>query len=143
MYDNPLSFLSDSHKSLAYLVKEALSSLGCEDSYLKKLDSFSTITLDFTNANSINLSIEEERLCIWSHFNQDLSSLTLNSKRVLELISNPIDGIEMNLPVLGTSDNRVYIKALINVDILEDRHRFAKTIDNFYTLIKHISEMIN
>jgi len=124
------------------LVKEALSSLGCKDSYLNKLDSFSTLTLEFSNTNSINLSVEEERLCIWSHFNQELSSLTLNSKEILELISEPIDGIEMNLPVLGASDNRVYIKALIKIDILEDRYCFAKTIDDFYSLIREMFQII-
>ncbi|MGL4757648.1 MAG: hypothetical protein ACRCXB_35290 [Aeromonadaceae bacterium] len=90
MISDPLSFSQNIHQDLSNLVRSALSELGVSNDLTNHFDSHSTISIDLDEGSSINISLIEDRIYIWSFLNVSEEQLIMRSHLVIPSISNHI-----------------------------------------------------
>ncbi|GLT19803.1 hypothetical protein GCM10007938_35860 [Vibrio zhanjiangensis] len=138
MYRDPLSFSQNTTQDLAESVRYALKQLGCSEELLSGFDSYSTIKMEFDDCKDVHISLENDRLWLWSRFNTKVSDLTHFSQSILELLSRPMLNVETSQPVIGECEDGFEIKALINPRCIDDVNEFSSVIEDFHSVIKSV-----
>lgn len=137
MIYNPLSFSQNVHQDLGLLVRNALSGLGVSEELLNNFDSHSTIAIDMDTGFSINLSLVDDRLFIWSFLPLSKEILLSNSRSILSALASPVEYVEMGRLVLGECDGGFELKALTNLDALKE-DKLGLALTNFNKVINLI-----
>jgi type III secretion system chaperone len=137
MISNPLSFSQNIHQDLRSLVRDALSGLGVSDNLLNDFDSHSTIAIELDGGFSINISLVDDRLFVWSFIPLSEEQILSNSRSILSTLISPVECIETGHLTLGQCDGGFELKALINIDSL-NRNMLSQIFCDFnhtHTLI--------
>ena len=128
--NNPLSFSQNIHQGLSSLVRNALSELGVSDTLLNNFDSHSTIAIEMDSGLSINISLENDRLFVWSFISLSEEQLISNSRSILSTLTSPIESVETGCLSLVKCDGGFELKALMNIDLLKE-NKFGKLLIDF------------
>ncbi|MEY4922477.1 MAG: type secretion system chaperone SpaK [Pseudomonadota bacterium] len=137
MNHSPLSFSQNIHNELSVLVRDALSKLGVPDLLLNDFDSHSTISIDLGEEKSINISVIDDRLFIWSFILMSEELLIDNARSIMPVITTAIDYVETSHLTLGKCNDGFELKALINPLALAE-NKFSQVINDFYSALKMI-----
>ncbi|MFI0489108.1 MAG: hypothetical protein ACH344_07415 [Yersinia sp. (in: enterobacteria)] len=137
MNHSPLSFSQNIHNELSVLVRDALSKLGVPDLLLNDFDSRSTISIDLGEDKSINISVIDDRLFIWSFILMSEELLIDNARSIMPVITTAIDYVETSHLTLGKCNDGFELKALINPLALAE-NKFGQVINDFYSALKMI-----
>ncbi|KAA0944740.1 MULTISPECIES: SPI-1 type III secretion system chaperone SpaK [unclassified Pseudomonas] len=135
---NPLSFSQNIHHELSLLVRDALTELGVPDRLLHDFDSHSTIAIDMNEERSINISLVDDRLFIWSFIPISEELLIDNSKSIIPVITTAMEHIETGHLTLGKCNDGFELKALVNPLALVE-NKLSQVIYNFHSALKIIS----
>lgn len=135
---SPLSFSQNIHDELSSLVRDALIEQGVSDQLLHDFDSHSTIAIDIGEGKSINISLIDDRLFIWSFISTSEDLLIDNARHIMPVITTAIEYIEAGHLTLGKRSDGFELKALINLNALVE-NRFGKLIHDFHDALKIIS----
>lgn len=114
MFYNPLSFSQNVHQELSLLVRDALTVLRVPDYLLQDFDSHSTIAIDMGEERSINVSLVDDRLFIWSFIPIGEELLIENARLIMPIITSTMDYVEMGHLTLGECNDGFELKALID-----------------------------
>lgn len=135
---SPLSFSQNIHDELSSLVRDALTELGVSDELLHGFDSHSTIAIDINEEQSINISLVDDRLFIWSFIPISEELLIDNARRIIPVITTAMEYVETGHLTLGKCSDGFELKALINLDALVE-NKFSEVIHGFHGALKIIS----
>jgi len=138
MMYNPLSFYQNVHRELSSLVRDALIELGVSDRLLDSFDSHSTIAIHMVEEQSINISLVEDRLFIWSFIPISEELLIDNSRSVIPVITTAMEYVETGHLTLGRCNDGFELKALINPLALVE-NKLNQVIRDFHGAMKIIS----
>ncbi|WP_092223025.1 hypothetical protein [Pseudomonas sp. NFACC08-1] len=134
---NPLSFSQNVHQELSSLVREALTVLGVSDRLLHDFDSHSTIAIDMDEEWSINISLVDDRLFVWSFIDISEELLIENSRSVIPVITSPMEYVETGHLTLGKCDDGFELKALID-PLAVAGNKLGQVIRDFHGALKVI-----
>ncbi|MCL1123164.1 InvB/SpaK family type III secretion system chaperone [Shewanella surugensis] len=135
----PLSFSQHYHQSLEYLVEQALLSLACPPEKLTGFRSHSSIHLEFDSLPNITLSIENDRLWLWSAFNDLTAALiTQQAAEIFTLLQEPIPFLELEQAMLVKTPTGYELKALVDIACLHSPQNLGTIIEYFYQKIDAI-----
>ena len=140
----PLSFSQHCHHGLAILVEQALINLGCPQDKLSVFQEHATIHLEFDGVPNISISIEDDRLWLWSAF-IDLST-TLCHKHASELftlLQAPIPNIELEQAILIEAKQGYELKALIDPACLHAPQNLGSIIEYFHQKVDGLCQIFN
>lgn len=127
---SPLSFSQNIHRELSSLVCDALNELGVSDQVLHGFDSHSTITIDMGEGPSINISLVDDRLFVWSFIPMSEDMLIENARGIMPVITAVVEYVETGHLTLGKCSDGFELKALVNPRALVENklnevlHRF-------------------
>ncbi|CAM3788685.1 hypothetical protein [Vibrio aquimaris] len=138
MYRDPLSFSQNTTQDLAQSVRHALMQLGCSEELLLGFDSYSTIKMEFDDCEDVHISLENDRLWLWSRFNTKVSDLNHFSLSILKLLSKPMLNVETSQPVIGECEDGFEIKALVNPNCVDNVSEFSSVVEDFHSVIKSV-----
>ncbi|WP_114783418.1 hypothetical protein [Vibrio tetraodonis] len=134
---DPLSFSQNIHQDLSSLVRAALSGLGVSDNLLNDFDSHSTIAIELDDGLSINISLADERLFVWSFLSVSEEQLLFNSRNILSTLISPVEFVETGSLSLGKSDGGFELKVMVNLDSLKDG-KLGEILSSFNNQLKFI-----
>lgn len=128
---------------LAALVESALLEMGCDSSLLGKIDSHSTIALDFNGRPSIYVSEKEGDIWLWSKIYEyhDEAFDQLAPKLLKELMQG-YEFIRGEHPALVTNEGYFELKALVHTHCLVDGKNFAQALNGFFECVGNFLETI-
>ncbi|MNJ50200.1 hypothetical protein D3C77_454630 [compost metagenome] len=86
---------------------------------------------------SINISLVDDRLFIWSFLPLSKEILLSNSRSILSALASPVEYVEMGRLVLGECDGGFELKALTNLDALKE-DKLGLALTNFNKVINLI-----
>lgn len=132
---SPLSFSQNIHRELSSLVCEALTELGVSDQVLHGLDSHSTITIDMDKGPSINISLVDDRLFVWSFIPMSEDMLIENARGIMPVITTVVEYVETGHLTLGKCSDGFELKALINPRALVE-NKFNEVLHGFHGVLK-------
>lgn len=134
---SPLSFSQNVHNEFSSLVRDALTELGTPDQLLHDFDSSSTIAIDINEGQSINISLIEDRLFIWSFIPISEDLLINNARHIIPVITAEMEYIETGHLTLGKCRDGFELKALIRPSALVE-NKFSEVIHGFHGALKII-----
>lgn len=134
---SPLSFSQNIHRELSSLVCDALIELGVSDQLLHGLDSHSTITIDLDEGPSINVSLVDDRLFVWSFVPMGEDLLIDNARSIMPVITTVVECVETGHLTLGKCGDGFELKALINPRALIE-NKFNEILHGFHGALKII-----
>ncbi|WP_299490088.1 hypothetical protein [uncultured Shewanella sp.] len=138
----PLSYSNHYHQSLESLVEQALISLECPAEQLTGFRDHSSIHLEFENLPDITISIENDRLWLWSAFSELTSTLiTQQAAELLSLLQQPIPNIELDQAVLVQANQGYELKALVDPSCLHIASNLGMIIEYFYQKVDGIKKL--
>lgn len=133
-----LSFSQNIHHELSSLVRDALTELGVSDQLLHGFDSHSTIAIDLNEGLSINISLVDDRLFIWSFIPIGEELLIDNARHIMPVLTTVMEYVETGHLTLGKCNDGFELKALINPSALLE-NKFSEVIYGFYGALKIVS----
>jgi|GEM_PF-3091440 len=134
---SPLSFTDNIHNDLSSLVRDALVELNVPAGILNNFDSHSTITIDIVDKPSINISLVDDRVFIWTFISISEELLIHNARRIIPVITTAMEHVETGSLVLGKGNDGFELKALINPIALAES-KLSQIINHFYNALKII-----
>lgn len=134
---NPLSFSQNIHRELSSLVCDALTELGVSDQLLHGFDSHSTITIDMNEGPSINISLVDDRLFVWSFIPMSEDLLIDNARDIMPVITTGMAHVETGHLMLGKCSDGFELKALVNPRALVE-DKFNEILHGFHGALKVI-----
>ncbi|WHS62129.1 hypothetical protein [Pseudomonas sp. G2-4] len=134
-----LSFSQNVHQELSSLVRDALAVLGVSDCLLHDFDSHSTIAIDIYEEQSINISLVEDRLFIWSFIAISEELLIENSRYIMPVITSAMEYVETGHLTLGKCNDGFELKALVD-PLAVVGNKLSQVIYDFYAALKIISD---
>lgn len=138
----PLSFSNHYHQSLESLVEQALISLECPPEQLAGFRSHSSIHLEFEDLPDITISIENDRLWLWSAFSELTPELiTQQAAELLSLLQQPIPNIELDQAVLVHASKGYELKALVDPSCLHLASNLGMILEYFYQKVAGINQL--
>lgn len=141
--NNPLMFSSQVNQSLTQLLQEALVKLSCPSDKLNDFDHFSTILIELDGLPDVRVSLNNDRLWIWSLFEQlDEKALLLQASSVFRLLQEPVEFIELNQLMLGKVDKDYVLKALVTPASLNTENALSVVIQKFYEILKSFCSLL-
>ncbi|MCL9783394.1 hypothetical protein M9194_18350 [Vibrio sp. S4M6] len=141
MINNPLSFSQHIHQDLSLFVRDALSGLGVSDSQLNDFDSHSTISIDLTDGEPINISLINDRLIVWSVIPLSTEQLFSDARAILSTLTTPFDSVETGSLSLGMCEGGFELKALVNIDALKEK-KLGKVLSDFNSVSSSIYQPV-
>ncbi|MBK5528899.1 hypothetical protein JFT91_15050 [Pseudomonas sp. TH08] len=138
MSHSPLSFSQNIHHELSSLVRDALTDLNVPDHLLHDFDSHSTITIDMNEERSINISLIDDRLLIWSFIPISEELLIDNARRIMPVLTTVMEYVEAGHLTLGKCSDGFELKALVDLRALVE-NKFSQVIHDFHGALKIIS----
>jgi hypothetical protein len=135
---SPLSFSQNTHHELSSLVRDALTELGVSVRLLHDFDSHSTIAIDMVEERTINISLVDDRLFIWSFIPISEELLIDNSRSIMPVITTAMEHVETGHLTLGRCNDGFELKALINPLALVE-NKLSQVINDFHSALKIIS----
>lgn len=136
---NPLSFSQNVHQDLSLLVRDALIGLGVSDRLLHDFDSHSTIVIDMDEDQSINVSLVDDRLFVWSFLEISEELLIESSRKVIPVITHAMEYVETGHLTLGKCNDGFELKALID-PLAVAGNKLSQVIHDFHSALKIISD---
>ncbi|KMN82993.1 hypothetical protein VK98_05720 [Chromobacterium sp. LK11] len=133
-----LSFSQNIHHELSSLVRDALTELSVSDQLLYGFDSHSTIAIDLNEGLSINISLVDDRLFIWSFIPIGEELLIDNARHIMPVLTTVMEYVETGHLTLGKCNDGFELKALINPSALLE-NKFSEVIYGFYGALKIVS----
>ncbi|MFL7963396.1 hypothetical protein ACEI36_14290 [Pseudomonas kielensis] len=137
MFYNPLSFSQNVHQELSSLVRDALTVLRVPDYLLQDFDSHSTIAIDMGEERSINVSLVDDRLFIWSFIPMGEELLIENARLIMPVITSAMDYVETGNLTLGKCNDGFELKALIDPLALVE-NKLNQIIHDFHDALEVI-----
>ncbi|MFF7062410.1 hypothetical protein [Pseudomonas sp. NPDC008258] len=119
------------------MVRDALSELGVSDQLLHGFDSHSTIAIDMLEELSINVSLIDDRLFIWSFIPISEELLIGNARRIMPVITTLIEYLETGHLTLGKCSDGYELKALVNPCALVEK-KLGEVILGFHGALEVI-----
>lgn len=111
--------------------------LGVSDRLLHDFDSHSTIAIDMDEEWSINISLVDDRLFVWSFIDISEELLIENSRSVIPVITSPMEYVETGHLTLGKCDDGFELKALID-PLAVAGNKLGQVIRDFHGALKVI-----
>ncbi|WP_299007477.1 hypothetical protein [uncultured Shewanella sp.] len=140
----PLSFSQHNQQSLKTLVEQALISLDCPQDKLTSFGEHASIHLEFDNLPNISISIENDRLWLWSAFTDLTSTLCLNhAGELFTLLQFPIPNVELEQAILVEAKQGYELKALVDPACLHAPQNLGSIIEYFYQKVDGICQIFN
>lgn len=131
-------------KDIAELVQEALLEIGCDPTLLGKIDSHSTIALDFHDRPSIFVSQKEDEVWLWARLTEHhADAFDQLSPALLKGLMKGYAFIRAEHPSLVVNEGYVELKALIHEGYLNEGARFAEALNGFFECTESFSQIIN
>lgn len=137
MFYNPLSFSQNVHQELSSLVRDALIVLRIPDYLLQDFDSHSTIAIDMGEERSINVSLVDDRLFIWSFIPIGEELLIENARLIMPVITSAMNYVEAGHLTLGKCNDGFELKALIDPFALVE-NKLNQIIHDFHGALEVI-----
>lgn len=132
------------HIDMAGLVQEALVHLGCPQDMGSRLDNHSTITFEFDNLGPLHLSVEDERVWLWTYVGEMHEQvLSLYGVEILTHLMQPKAFLQMEHPVLCLHDGKWLYKGLVSNKYLHSGEEFSQVLDGFLLSITDLSRILN
>lgn len=121
---------------LAVLVEGALLEMGCDSSLLGKIDSHSTIALDFNGRPSIYVSEKDGDIWLWSRiFEHHDEAFDQLAPKLLKELMHGYEFIRGEHLALVINDGYFELKALVHSNCLVDGKSFAQALNGFFECI--------
>ncbi|WP_298773621.1 hypothetical protein [uncultured Shewanella sp.] len=140
----PLSFSNHYHQSLESLVEQALISLECPAEQLTNFHAHSGIHLEFNRIPNITISIENDRLWLWSAFSELTPKLiTQQAAELLSILQQPIPNIELDQAILVKANQGYELKALVDPSCLYVASNLGMIIEYFYQKVDGIEKLFS
>lgn len=140
----PLSFSQHCHQSLAMLVEQALISLDCPQDKLTGFQEHASIHLEFDGLPNITISIENDRLWLWSAFIDLSPTLCLNhASELFTLLQAPIPNIELEQAILIEAKQGYELKALVDPTCLHAPQNLGSIIEYFHQKIDALCQIFS
>ncbi|MGB0894084.1 MAG: hypothetical protein ACPGUD_06720 [Parashewanella sp.] len=134
-----LSFSSHSHLDLKKLIEQSFVLLGVPKQKLGRFDAFSTIQVQLKNNVLINVSLENDRLWIWSPIFLNERQLIEKASVLIPIITTAMAQVETAQFNLGMAEQHYELKALISPIDLTEKH-LANLINFIFIAIKQLAE---
>lgn len=141
MFDQPLSYSQNVYQDLSYFVRDALTKLGTPSDKIEDFNAFSTIQIDLEDNSSINISLQDDRLWLWSLIPMSEEQVVSEARSILPAITEQVEHIETGQLVFGKCDNGYELKALINLESLRE-NKLKDIISIFHTLLLKIMQSL-
>lgn len=140
---NPLSFSSQISPRLDQIVVEMAAQLGLPVDRIRSIEQESSIALQVQDLPDVLLSVADDRLWIWSLLPvRDENQLFSHAAEILEILIEPVDGVETGQLTLGNGENGYELKALIKLEELKYEHGLKQTVLGFTTQLYKISQTL-
>ncbi|MCL1125653.1 InvB/SpaK family type III secretion system chaperone [Shewanella surugensis] len=140
----PVSFSNNYHQSLESLVEQALISLECPPEQLTGFRSHSSIHLEFDALPDISISIENDRLWLWSAFSELTPTLiTQQAAELFTLLQQSIPNIELDQAVLVQANQGYELKALVDPSCLHLASNLGMVLEYFYQKVADINQLFD
>lgn len=140
----PLSFSQHNHQSLTTLVEQALISLECPQDKLTGFQDHASIHLEFDNLPNISISVEYDRLWLWSAFTDLTSTLCTNhASELFTLLQLPIPNIELGQAILIEAKQGYELKALVDPACLHSPQNLGSIIEYFHQKVDGLCQIFN
>ncbi|WP_163835617.1 InvB/SpaK family type III secretion system chaperone [Spartinivicinus ruber] len=139
MIHQPLSYSQNVYQDLSIFVREALAKLGTPSEKLEDFNAFSTIQIDLEDNLSINISLQDDRLWLWALLPMSEEQLVSEARTIFPVITEPVEYIETGQLVFGKCENGYELKALINLESLNN-NKLKEIIASFHSLLSKIKK---
>ena len=130
------------HIDIAELVRESLRASGCQESYLNEFDGHSTIALEFDNCPNILISLNDEKVVIWSQLAEHSpNTIFQNAGSILELVMTPVEFSVTGQYQIKEMDGYTVLHCTCRDDCLSPEI-FSDVLEKFYLNLFRYSEVI-
>lgn len=141
---NHLSFSAQQNLALPELVQEAVIRLGFPKDRFNSLSPHDTIVIRLHELPDMMLSVQEDRLWIWSLLPVvSENRLTDMAAELLSILLIPVVGVETGQLVMGMSENGCELKALVNLDYLKWEEGLLPVFESYIERLTSICRALN
>ncbi|WP_338524082.1 hypothetical protein NUH87_31050 [Pseudomonas batumici] len=130
---------------LPTLLRESLEHLGCDKEIVGNVDQHSPIMLEFNDAASIFLAVEETHVWIYCHIKlKNHSVLDARAEDTLRIISTPRDWslVSVLTGVRNEESGEFTLSAPVKATHLENKELFASVLEDVHEAAKELCGMI-
>lgn len=137
-----LSFSRQQHRTLEDLARIAIDNLGFPKSNIGRLEQNATVKIQLYGLPDIMLSVLNDRLWVWSCL-MDLADITLSrsAEEILSILIRPIPGLECGQAILQCGESGYELKALVNIEFIQQDHGLSTVLDQFRGSLKDICSL--
>ncbi|MBB3211782.1 hypothetical protein FHW67_001050 [Herbaspirillum sp. Sphag1AN] len=125
------------------LIRSALVEHGSDPQLLNGIDQHSTITLDFVDAPSINISCAEHDIWLWSPLGDiQQNALNFHATEILPMLMQDCYFARGGQIRLMQGSDGLELQLIVHPDYLGDGAQFSEVINGFYRKIRHFREVL-
>lgn len=125
---------------IAQLVRAALDESGCDPTLIGELDNHSTISLDLNELPSIQISVTDDDVWLWSVL-CDFNGAVIEQRggRMLTALMDGCSFARGGQLQLAAQDDSLLLKVLVHPDYLTNGRAFAEVLNGFFERLEDFS----
>lgn len=128
---------------IVFLLREALTESGCDESMLNDFDGHSTISLDFEDRPSLLISMIDENVWIWTRLCEDSGNIL--QYRASALLEKIMEGYHFSMTgqlQLNQNEGFLELRGMLHTDYLINGSRLAEALSHFFAQQQDYLEII-